>query len=220
MSQSQSTSGNVRGRPPLSEEKMADMRKHITKCAFRLFREHGYTAVSMRRLASEAGCTVMTLYRYFDRKIDILRQLWSEVFVELFNRLEKVAATENDPVKRLHSVALGYVNYWLDQREHYFLVFMSSDVSQSDVSIFVEDDGAVDRFNLFRIGIADALDADMNEPDISVKTQLLLCTLNGIAHNLITISAYPWAGPDVLVRAAVSSVLGSDVQCDWEGMER
>ena len=214
MPKSQSTSGNARGRPPLSEEKMADMREHIAKCAFRLFREHGYAAVSMRRLANEAGCTVMTLYRYFDRKIDILRHLWSEVFVELFERLEQIAAKENDPVKRLVLVALEYVNYWLDQREHYFLVFMSSDVSQSDVSIFVDDDGAVDRFNLFRIGIADSLDTDMNEPDIIVKTQLLLCTLNGIAHNLITISAYPWAEPDVLVRAAISSVLGPNVQRD------
>ena len=61
--------GRPRGRPTLSEAEASEMRRHIADCAMRLFQEDGYDAVSMRRLAGEAGCTVMTLYRYFDRKI-------------------------------------------------------------------------------------------------------------------------------------------------------
>ena len=193
-----------RGRPALSKEKIADMRQHITDCAFRLFQEDGYDAVSMRRLASEAGCTVMTLYRYFDRKIDILRHLWAEVFVELFDELDQIATKEKNAIRRLNAVALGYVDFWLRQREHYFLVFMSSDVSQPDVSIFIGDENVMQRFSVIYESLADALGA---EKDIDLKAQLLLCSLNGIAHNLITISAYPWAEPKTLVHAAVSGAL-------------
>ncbi len=209
MSKSQSPAAGARGRPALSKEKVADMRRHIAGCALRLFQEDGYDAVSMRRLAKEVGCTVMTLYRYFERKIDILRLLWASVFNDLFDQLDQIAAREDDAARRLDAVALGYVNYWLEQRERYFLVFMSSGVSQPDVSIFVGNDDVVVRMNLFRECLSGALGTDTSEADINLKAQLLICALNGISHNLITISAFPWAKPKALVFSAVLGILKS-----------
>ena len=183
------------------------MRRHISDCALRLFHEHGYDSVSMRSLAKEAGCTVMTIYRYFDRKIDILRALWAEVFNILFDRLDAGAAEESDPRKRLGRLAFEYVDFWLSHREHYFLVFMSSGITQSDVSVFVEDDEIVDRFGIFQATIERAAAPGTSEADVGLKTQFLLCALNGIAHNLITISGYGWAEPKSLVDAAVRGTL-------------
>lgn len=198
----------TRGRPALTDEQIGDMRRHISVCALRLFQESGYGAVSMRRLAAEAGCTPMTIYRYFDRKIDILRALWAEVFTELFDKLDGIALTEVDPVRRLHAIALGYVTYWLENREHYFMVFMSSGITETDVSIFVGDEPVVARFSLLRETLTDALvvkSADAN--DVELRAQLLLCLLNGIAKNLITIAAYPWAEPGKLVHGGVAAIL-------------
>jgi len=209
MTDSKPSVSRRRGRPSVSKAKIVDTRKHITGCAMRLFREDGYEAVSMRRLAKEADCTVMTLYRYFDRKIDILRELWGEVFTELFDQLEQIAAEEKNATQRLNAVALGYVNYWLEQREHYYLVFMSSGVSQPDVSVFVESEDIVGRFALIFSSLAEALGETTEDVDLNIKAQLLICILNGISHNLITISAFPWAEPEALVDAAVVGVLGT-----------
>lgn len=197
----------TRGRPTLSEDQISDTRQRIATFAQKLFQDEGYDAVSMRRLAKEAGCTAKTLYRYFDRKIDILRHLWEDVFTDLFDQLDQVATQHDNAVERLNAVAMGYVSYWLEKREHYFLVFMSSGVSQSDVSVFVGNEGVVERFGLISQSLAGALDKDTPSEEIDLKAQLLLCSLNGIAHNLITISGYPWATPDKLVGAAVSSLL-------------
>jgi len=196
-----------RGRPVQSSEQAEKVKAHISACAFRLFREEGYPAVSMRRLAQAAGCTVMTVYRYYPRKIDILRDLWSDVFHSLFDLLVEKAGSIESPALRLEAFAQGYVEYWLDRREHYFLVFMSSGVSQSDVSVFVEDDAVLKRFGIFRESLAAALPG-ASEAELALKSDLLLCTLNGIAHNLITISAYPWTAPKDLVRAATRGILG------------
>ncbi|MFM9862595.1 MAG: TetR family transcriptional regulator, partial [Micropepsaceae bacterium] len=68
-----------RGRPPLSSDQVDMMRKRIADAARRLFRDEGFEAVSMRRLATEAGCTPMSLYTYFDGKIDVLRSVWGDV---------------------------------------------------------------------------------------------------------------------------------------------
>jgi AcrR family transcriptional regulator len=202
------TPPRLRGRPSHSEQQVADMKARIAEHALRLFQQDGYEAISMRRLAQEVGCTVMTIYRYYERKIDILRDLWARVFEILFDSLDEIAKLHPDPLDRLSAVALGYVNFWLEHRDHYFMVFMSSNVDQSDVSIFVQDDALLERFQIFQRGLADAADGGLNEADLKVKSEILLCGLNGIAQNLITISAYPWSSPHVLVNAAIAGAIG------------
>jgi AcrR family transcriptional regulator len=197
-----------RGRPAHSAQHMAARRKQIADHALELFQANGYGAVSMRRIADAAGCTVMTLYRYYDRKIDILRDLWARVFASLFDELDRIAAACPDPAERINAVALGYVRFWLTNRDQYFMVFMSSNVDQADVSIFVQDDALLARFQLFQRCLIEAMRADTPaEADVAVKSELLLCILNGIAHNLITISAYPWPSPDMLVQHAIRGLL-------------
>ena len=136
-----------------------------------------------------------------------MRALWAQILGDLFDRLASIAEDESDAQKRLKMVAFGYVDFWLKRREHYFLVFMSSSVSQSDVSVFVGEDGVVEGFRVLHQCLAAASVSNASNAEIELKAQSLLCALNGIAHNLITISAYPWAEPKTLVDAAVSGVL-------------
>lgn len=199
----------ARGRPAQSERQIAEMRARITGCALRLFEEEGFAAVSMRRIATEAGCTVMTVYKYFERKIDILRELWAQVFEELFDVLERRAAQHTDAAGRLMAISFGYVEFWLERRDRYFMVFMSSGLSQSDVSVFVGNETVLARFRLFRDSLAEALGNDASDAVLTLKSELLLCALNGIAHNLITIGAYPWSKPEALVGEAVAGILKS-----------
>jgi AcrR family transcriptional regulator len=200
-----------RGRPVRSQQQVEDMRLRIAEHALQLFQKNGYHAISMRQLAQAVGCTVMTLYRYYPRKIDILRDLWAQVFETLFDDLDQEAKRHSDPIQRIEAIALGYVQFWLKNRDHYFLVFMSSEVDQTDVSIFVGDAPVLARFQIFQQGIAETSADVFPEADLKVKSELLLCALNGISHNLITIGAYPWSSPDILVRSAVRSVIGSNL---------
>ena len=197
----------TRGRPARSSKQIADMRAHISACALRLFEDEGYAAISMRRLAQEAGCTAMTLYKYFDNKIDILRSLWADVFAELFDELERVAAQEDEPVARLNAIATGYVSYWLEHREHYFMVFMSGGISQADVVGFVSDNVSLARFEMLRTNLDLALGSGADAEELRLKAELLVCMLNGIAHNLITISGHPWSDPTELVHQAINGLL-------------
>jgi len=196
-----------RGRPQRTEKQITDMRDKISSCALRLFQEEGYEGISMRRLAREASLSPMTLYKYFDNKIDILRSLWAEVFVELFDDLDQIAAKEVDPYERIHSVALRYVTYWLDHPEHYFMVFMSKGIRQADVRSFVEDPTTLTRFDLFRKCLAESLGDSVSPEVLRIKSELLLCILNGTVHNLITISSYSWSDPDEIIRTAIEGLV-------------
>ncbi|WP_029040331.1 TetR/AcrR family transcriptional regulator [Cucumibacter marinus] len=197
----------TRGRPARSPAQIADMRAGIADCAMRLFLTEGYAAISMRRLAREAGCTPMTLYQYYDSKFDILSALWAEVLGEVFDALADVAAAEADPRARLVAVGEGYVRYWLTHRERYFLVFMSGGVSQAEVTGFVSGSDTLTRFDLLGDVLGTALGDDVEAEALTLKTQMLACLLNGIAHNLITIGGVPWAAPEALVRQGIAGLL-------------
>lgn len=190
-----------RGRPVATTEKIAAMKKAIANEARALFSADGYRAISMRRIAAGVGCTPMSLYSYYPGKIDILRQLWEELFEELFADLEFVANQITVPAERLRSVSLGYVNYWLENPEHYRMVFMTEGIFQPDVSVFVNQDRISGYYYLFHT-LIEAVICAKDETTI-LRAEALICALNGIAHNLITISGYKWSKPDQLVNAVV-----------------
>jgi AcrR family transcriptional regulator len=197
-----------RGRPSRSAAQIADVRTRIADCALRLFQQEGYAAVSMRKLAAEAGCTTKTVYAYFDAKIDILATLWSDVFTTLFDRLDTLAAQASDPKARLLAVSQAYVAFWLEHREHYFLVFMSGGLSRAEVEGFVATGMPKARFNLFVRCLADVLGPGADEPMLRQRSEALICSLNGISQALITISGHDWSAPEALVRVAVDGVSG------------
>jgi AcrR family transcriptional regulator len=199
------THKSARGRPALTETQIGDRRAVITAAARTLFAEEGYAAISIRRIADAAGMTPMTLYTYFTSKADLLRDLWSDVIVDLFDALDEVAELERNPRKRLLEVSSAYVRYWVDHPDRYRMVFMTEGVSQPEVSVFVANDDIGNRFALFRhCIIAATASSPENAP---LHTDVLICSLQGIAHNHVTMSGYPWPSPERLVEALVTALL-------------
>jgi AcrR family transcriptional regulator len=195
-----------RGRPALTALELARKRETIANAARALFTAEGFAAVSMRNVAEAAGMTPMTLYRYFDTKVDLLRFLWSDVLNALFDSLEAIAKRERNHTKRLEKVSISYVRYWVDHPDHYRMVFLSEGISQPAVSVFVQQDDVVLRYGLFARCVAGAVGRDVG--DVSVESELLISSLQGIAHNLVTISGHPWHEPEVLIHRFVSLLTG------------
>ena len=195
----------TRGRPPLGHQARATERRRIGALAEGLFREEGFQSVSLRRLAAVAGCTPMTLYAYFDNKADILREIWSRMLEELFAELEGLAASQTDPRQLLLILSDHYVRYWIDHPDRYRAVFMTQGVTQGDVGVFVGEGRSTRRFALFFDAIARSI-ADPTEARVKLVGETLVCGLNGIAHNHITISRYPWEDASRHVETLVRSI--------------
>jgi len=179
------------------------MRKDIAEIAKRLFQEEGYAKISIRRIAGEMGCSPMTLYKYYPAKIDILQTLWADVFNDLFDKLEALPRTDDS---HLYDLGIAYVRYWLENTEYYRLVFISDGVTQSDVSVFLDSPSLVQRFTIFGQALSSSYSEGLIIDELKEKLDAFICFLNGIAHNLITISGYEWSAPDKMVALAVSAV--------------
>ncbi|MEM0985980.1 MAG: TetR/AcrR family transcriptional regulator [Pseudomonadota bacterium] len=199
----------------MSEEQRESMRQRITQAADELFRTEGYSTISMRRIASAVGCTPMTLYRYYGSKIDILRTLWGRVFEAIFSEIAEVTPTPAN-AEHLTAISQAYVRYWIENPEHYRLVFMSEGVSQPDVSVFIGTTETLEHFRLFLVDLETALGSDMSSGDLKQAFDLLLCLLHGVAHTRITMSGYPWSSPDQIIENGVRALIksGRDAQPD------
>jgi AcrR family transcriptional regulator len=178
------------GRPPRSETDISKYRSKIADHALAIYRAEGFGAVSMRRLAKEVGCAPMTIYAHFEGKTDILRYLWADVLAEMSDEIQKQLKPIVSPVERLQTAAQTFVSYWIDHPDHFRLVFMSNDVTRSDVSTFVMDDKTLVHFKMFSDLVQDALPEDS---DVKLKTDTLISGMIGIALCANTIRDYPWA---------------------------
>jgi AcrR family transcriptional regulator len=82
----------------LRERKKARTRAEIQRQALRLFRERGYEATTVARIAEAAEVSESTFFRYFPTKEDVV--LWDE-FDPLIFEAFKAQPEESDPIRAL-----------------------------------------------------------------------------------------------------------------------
>lgn len=196
----------TRGRPRLAESDERETRGRVVAAARKLFLRDGVEAVSMRNLAAEVGCSPMALYRYFGSKQEILWQVWDVFLAELFARLEKIKASS--PRERLERLALAYLDYWLEYPERYLIVFLQKDLVPDATRKYIESSPLVERFELMTLVVQDAqAQGEWEGAEAADIAQGLMCVLQGLALNLITLAGYPWRDAQALGRVTVRAYL-------------
>jgi len=113
----------------LSQSEIDDFRARLIAVAERLFVEQGRDAVSMRQLAQALGVSVMTPYRYFKDKDDILAATRASGFDRFSDALENAFDSVNDPVQRARMIGAAYLKFAFENPSAYRLMF---DLSQPD----------------------------------------------------------------------------------------
>lgn len=100
----------------------AALRSNLLDAAGDLLAREGSEALTMRRLATESGCSTTVLYRLFDGKHGVVQGLYREGFERLRRRLEALADA-GDPMERLGRLALAYREQALTEPAYYAVMF-------------------------------------------------------------------------------------------------
>ena len=101
-----------------------DTKAKIITCALTLYLKGGLDAVSMRKVANDAGLSTMAAYRHFKNKDDLLNHVVMEGFrrfQEYFSRAKAVP----DPIASLKLCMTLYADFAVDQPEFYEMMFMA-----------------------------------------------------------------------------------------------
>jgi AcrR family transcriptional regulator len=102
-----------------------DQSHAILEAASRILSEEGAGALTVRRIASEAGCSTMGLYSRFGGKDGVVDELYVEGFRVLCEGMSAIPKTD-DPVADLKTCARAYRETALVHATHYMVMFGGS----------------------------------------------------------------------------------------------
>jgi AcrR family transcriptional regulator len=99
-----------------------DQSRAILEAASRILSDEGAGALTVRRIASEAGCSTMGLYSRFGGKEGVVEELYVEGFRHLCDGMSAIPRTD-DPVEDMRACARAYRASALEHGTHYMVMF-------------------------------------------------------------------------------------------------
>lgn len=88
----------------------SDRKSEIIHVAARLFRERGYSAVTMRDLATDLGIKAASLYNHITSKQQILSEIILVIAEEFTEGIEEIAALDADATVKLKAVVAQHIS--------------------------------------------------------------------------------------------------------------
>lgn len=95
-------------RPPATPEQRRQARNDIRRAAADLAIEGGVPSVTVRKIATQAGVSVGTVYGHFDSLGDLMRSLWTPAIEEANRKLAATADAYPDPIDRVRAMLGEY----------------------------------------------------------------------------------------------------------------
>lgn len=114
----------VSGAPSTSAASVDDAAAALLTAARRIFETDGLPALSVRRVADEAGCTTMQVYSRYGGKDGLLQALFDEGFAALASAQCAVPASL-PPAERVRRLCREYLRIAAERPHHYALMLGS-----------------------------------------------------------------------------------------------
>jgi len=168
------------------ERHKEDLRQRILDAAKLLFLKEGYDATSIRKIASAIEFSPTTIYLYYKDKNDIIYALQKEGFKLLRTKFSALSNVEN-PFERLKAMGRTYLQFSIESREFYELMFVMKEPLEFLQSVCGEGedeqwDEGVEAFNFLVRTIADCQQAGyFVGHDIKMFSLLVWSTVHGLS---------------------------------------
>ena len=160
-----------------------ELRKRILDAASRLFGKEGYENVSIRRIAEEAGCSQMAMYRHFPDKSALIRHLCIELYQQFTIQLHEKLDFLPDPKERLRQALRGFVLLSHKNPHHYRLTFLMPTLDPQAGEI--REAVANPAISYFRQTLKLALPQGTSDELVEERLHQILATLHGMTIMLI-----------------------------------
>jgi len=106
---------------------MSIRREQIIRCACDLYLSEGFDGFSMRKLARCVGCTAPALYRHYESKEEVMRDVVAEAY-RLFAQYLYRALEGRTPPERFIRAGHAYVAFALEQPALYEVLYVPLDL--------------------------------------------------------------------------------------------
>src|SRR5436305_347470 len=182
------------------------LREEILEATERLLIRTGdQGAVSIRAIAEAAGVTPPSIYLHFGDKDELLAAVCAVRFAELDRCMSEAAAREDDPLDAVRARGRAYVQFGLENPEHYRILFMTRPAaSAGDSPVDPEPLPGLGAFGHLVDDVVRALEAG----SLAAAHPFLVATglwtgMHGITSLLIARPDFPWPPIETLLAQIV-----------------
>ena len=161
----------------------AGLRERIIEAASKVFIEEGYENLSMRRVAQEAGCSQMAMYRHFANKEALTQYICSKLYASFAAKINREIEAVTDPWERLRKFIVALIRFATSYPDHYSLIFL---VRHSNPEV-LEDRERLGKEFIAGIQsiVKAALPSDTSAASVDSCLRQMLACLHGTAALLI-----------------------------------
>lgn len=116
-----------------------DLKNALIKAGIRILSKEGVAGLSLRKVASKAGVSHTAPYAHFADKQALIAAISTEGYRMLYERIATVTRRyEGDPLKQLVEASWAYVEFALDEPDHFRITLSGVVEKEKDYPAFVE----------------------------------------------------------------------------------
>jgi AcrR family transcriptional regulator len=173
------------------EREKLELKGRILDAARELFAAEGYDAVTMRKIAERIEYSPTAIYAHFKDKNALIRELCQEDFAAFAQKFVEFLSMA-DPIERLRRAGVAYVDFAIENPQHYRLMFMTLRPPIEDEDTSGVQDPARNAYAFLRATVGDAMTKGLLRPDLTdvdLVAQTIWAALHGVVALHITACA-------------------------------
>ena len=116
-----------------------DLKNALIKAGADILSREGVSALSLRKVAQKAGVSHAAPYAHFTDKQALIAAISTEGYKKLYEKIAQVAEQyRSDPLRRLVEASWAYVQFALDEPDHFKVTLSGMIEQEQDYPAFVE----------------------------------------------------------------------------------
>jgi AcrR family transcriptional regulator len=116
-------SNNVMGSKERKLRQKEEVRCQIIAAAWKIVKEEGWQALSMRKIADIIEYSAPIIYGHFENKEALLFEFTRMGYAELLRMIKEAKAKYTDPAEQLEAMWMAYWDFAFANREYYQLMY-------------------------------------------------------------------------------------------------
>jgi AcrR family transcriptional regulator len=175
------------------EREREEIRTRILDAARELFANEGVESVTMRRIAERIEYSPTAIYFHFRDKESLLAELCECDFRTMAQQFMSIAQIA-DPIERLRTTAMAYLEFGMNNRSHYRVMFMTPKPPH-DVDMESKGNPEEDSYEFLKQTIAQGIEEGRFRrelTDVELIAQVTWAAIHGVVSLEIAKCNDPW----------------------------
>ncbi len=184
----------------------------ILDAARKLFAEHGYAQVSMRKLATTIGYSPTTIYHHFKDKKELFLCLTEETYRDFLHAINEILSVSKSPRDALKNILHTFVTMGLENPNAYRVGFMmETDLWKVRDSQFEHNPLGKTMYDRINSCVKKCMLPGSTDEDILVTSNSIIAATHGLTALLVTYPNFEWGPVHKLKKQVIDSAVDSIV---------